>query len=172
MKRSVRQALDVLRPLLNKCVMKAGNKAKGFTLIELTLVLLISVLAVSAIAISISSGNESTQLKAISKELVSALRYARGQALISSQQISVAMDLSDNSYKISNRDKLYHFNADIEVTLVIADSEFDGDEVGEIRFFADGSSTGGRITLEWGELMQQIDINWLTAQVKIADETE
>ncbi len=151
----------------------AGNsQPKGFTLIELTLVLLISVLTVSAIAVNISSGHASVQLQAVSRELVSALRYARGQALISRQQVTVAMDLSDNSYKISHREKVYSFDADIEMTVVVADSEFDGDAVAEIRFFADGSSTGGRITLEWANLLTQIDVNWLTAQVKIVDESE
>jgi len=152
--------------------MTLTNKSKGFTLIELTVVLLISVLAVSAIAINISSGNESAQLKADSRALVSALRYARGQALITGKQVTVAIDLSDNSYKISNRKKTYFIAKEIEMTLLIAESEFDGDEVGEIRFFADGSSTGGRITMEWGEQLQQIDINWLTAQVKIANDAE
>jgi general secretion pathway protein H len=36
-----------------------------------------------------------------------------------------------------------------------------------IRFFADGSSTGGRITLEREHAAWKIDINWLTGQIEL-----
>ncbi len=146
------------------------KQARGFTLIELSVVLLIVVLGFSVIGTNISSGNQSSQLKAISRDLSSALRYARGQALISHDEISVAIDLAENTYQVSNRDKLYHFSDEIDVTLVIAQDEFEGDEIGHLRFYADGSSSGGRITLEWGNLVTIVDVNWLSGNVKITDE--
>jgi len=145
------------------------NQHRGFTLIELTVVLLIVVLGYTALGTNISSGNQSSQLKAAARYLVSALRYARGQALIAHQTIAVAINLTDNSYKISNRDKVYSLPADIELTLVIAQDEFKGDETAQIRFYADGSSSGGRITLEWGHLSYKIDVNWLSGKIEIGD---
>lgn len=146
------------------------KQAQGFTLIELSVVLLIVVLGFSVIGTNISSGNKSSQLKALTRDLASALRYARGQALISHDEIIVAINLAENSYKISNREKTYHFSDEIDVTLVIAQDEFKNDEVGQLRFYADGSSSGGRITIEWGELVNQIDVNWLTAKVMITSQ--
>ncbi len=143
--------------------------AQGFTLIELTVVLLIMVLGFSAIGTNISSGNQSSQLKALSRDLASALRYARGQALISHNEVSVAINLAENTYKVSNRDKIYHFSDEIEVTLVIAQDEFKNDEIGQLRFYPDGSSSGGRITMEWGNLVNIIDVNWLSGKVEISD---
>lgn len=140
-------------------------KAQGFTLIELVVVLLIIVLGFSAIASNISSGNQAAQLKAIARDLGSALRYARGHALMSRQEVAVAINLASNNYKVSNRDKVYHFSDDIEVTVVVAQSEFKEDEVAFIRFYPDGSSTGGRVTLEWGGLAYQVDVNWLSGKV-------
>lgn len=153
----------------------AGNKMsrrglQGFTLIELTVVLLIVVLGFSVLAVNISSGNQAAQLKAVARDLSSALRYARGQALISNQELAVAINLADNSYQLSNRDKIYHFSDEIELTLVIAQDEFKDDETGQIRFYPDGSSSGGRITMEWGQLSYQIDINWLSGKITISDE--
>ncbi len=145
------------------------KQAQGFTLIELTVVLLIMVLGFSAIGTNISSGNQSSQLKALSRDLASALRYARGQALISHQEINVAINLAENTYKVSNRDKVYHFSDEIEVTLVIAQDEFKNDEIGQLRFYPDGSSSGGRITMEWGNLVNVIDVNWLSGKVEISD---
>lgn len=143
------------------------KQARGFTLIELTVVLLIVVLGFSVIGSNISSGNQSSQLKAITRDLASALRYARGQALISHEEVAVAINLAENTYKLSNRDKTYQFSDEIDVTLVIAQDEFKNDEIGYLRFYADGSSSGGRITLEWGGLINKIDVNWLTGKVDI-----
>jgi len=145
------------------------KQAQGFTLIELTVVLLIMVLGFSAIGTNISSGNHSSQLKALSRDLASALRYARGQALISHNEVSVAINLAENTYKVSNRDKIYHFSDEIEVTLVIAQDEFKNDEIGQLRFYPDGSSSGGRVTMEWGNLVNIIDVNWLSGKVEISD---
>lgn len=147
-----------------------SKQAQGFTLIELTVVLLIVVLGFSVIGSNISSGNQSSQLKALTRDLASALRYARGQALISHDEIIVAINLAENTYQVSNRDKVYHFSDEIEVTLVIAQDEFKDDEVGQLRFYADGSSSGGRITIEWGALVNIIDVNWLSGKIAITNE--
>ncbi len=146
------------------------SQVRGFTLIELTVVLLIVVLGFSVIGTNISSGDQSTQLKAVARDLVSAFRYARGQALISRQEVFVAINLAENSYIISNRDKTHHFSDEIELSLVIAQEEFKQDEVAQIRFYADGSSSGGRVTMEWGDLLYKIDVNWLSGKVDYAIE--
>lgn len=143
---------------------------QGFTLIELTVVLLIIILGFAVIGTNISSGNQSAQLKAATRDLVSSLRYARGQALISQQEVAVAINLAENSYQISNRDKIYHFSDEIELTLVIAQDEFKDKEIGRLRFYADGSSSGGRITMEWGNLIYKIDVNWLSGKVEVSNE--
>lgn len=142
-----------------------GFRPRGFTLIELSVVLFILVLGLGVVGINIASGSHSAQLKAAARDIVSALRYARGQALISGQEVSVAINLGDNSYFISSRAKEYRLPGDIELTLVIAQDEFDADEVGQIRFYPDGSSSGGRITLEWGQSSYRIDVNWLSGKV-------
>lgn len=146
-----------------------GFRMRGFTLLELIVVLFIVVLGFSVVGINLSSGNDSTQLKVAARDIVSALRYARGQALLSHQQTTVTLDLTENSYTVSGRDKVYIIPKTIDVTVVTAQSELTGKGLGNIRFFADGSSTGGRITLERGKAAWQIDINWLTGQIELDD---
>ncbi len=141
--------------------------SKGFTLLELTVVLFVVVLGFSVIGLNLSSGSDSTEIKAAARDIVSALRYAKGQALISHQETTVALDLSDNSYTVSGRDKLYQIPQSIDVTVVTAQTELTGEGAANIRFFADGSSTGGRITLERGQTAWKIDINWLTGQIEL-----
>jgi general secretion pathway protein H len=145
-------------------------RQRGFTLLELTVVLFVVVLGFSVIGLNLSSGNDSTEIKAAARDMVSALRYARGQALMARQDATVAINLGDNNYTVSGRDKLYQIPEAIDVTVVTAQDELTGEGTANIRFFADGSSTGGRITLERGQTAWKIDINWLTGQVELESE--
>ncbi len=145
---------------------------KGFTLVELLIVLVIMVLGVSLIGPNISSGSDRANLKAASRDLKSALRYARGQALMTQTEITVTLDLATNHYKINSpHQKNYQLVQSIEITLRTAQTDIESDQQGSIRFFPDGSSTGGNISLSQGEIKIDVTINWLTGHVEI-EETE
>ena len=57
----------------------------------------------------------------------------------------------------------------VEVKLFTAQSELTDANTGSIRFFPDGGSTGGRITVMANERKYAVDVNWLTGQVTILD---
>jgi len=101
--------------------------------------------------------------------MVSALRYTRGQALMLHQEATMTIDLTENTYTVSDRPKSYIIPKSISLTVVTAQSEVRENGIGNIRFFPDGSSTGGRITLEQDKLAAEININWLTGQIKLGD---
>lgn len=147
----------------------AVTSARGFTLLELIIVLLISVLGFAVVGSNISSGNQSTRIQAAARDIASALRYAHGQALLSRQPVSVIVNLDDNSYSIGNRGKIYRLDREIAISVTVAEEEFTEGQQAGIRFFGDGSSTGGRITLEWGKQLRRIDVNWITGAVEIHD---
>lgn len=86
------------------------------------------------------------------------------------QETTVTLNLGDNSYTVSGRDKRYQIPGDIDITVVTAQTELSGEGTASIRFFADGSSTGGRITLERGQTVWKTDINWLTGQIELENE--
>jgi general secretion pathway protein H len=147
-----------------------AQRCKGFTLLELVVVLFVVVLGFSVIGLNLSSGSDTTEIKAAARDIVSALRYARGQALMTHRETTVTLDLEGNSYTVSGRDKLYQIPEGIDVTVVTAQTELTGEGSASIRFFPDGSSTGGRVTLERGQTVWKIDINWLTGQIEPENE--
>jgi general secretion pathway protein H len=142
---------------------------KGFTLLELAVVLFVVVLGFSVIGVNISSGGDTAAHQSAARDLVSALRHARGQALLARQQITVDLNLADNTYSISGLDKVFNIPEGVAVTVVTAEEELKGKDQAAIRFFPDGSSTGGRIKLEQKGVNWQIDINWLTGQIKLEE---
>jgi len=143
----------------------------GFTMLELLVVLFIMILGFSIIGINLSNGDGSSAIKAASRDMASALRYTRGQALMLHQEAYITIDMSDNSYMVSDRPRNYLIPKAIALTVVTAQNEIHGNGIANIRFFPDGSSSGGRITLEQGKVANEININWLTGQIKI-DETD
>ncbi len=130
------------------------------------LVITVMVGAMAVVAPNLSSGNQASTLKAAMRDLASALRFARGQALITHQDTLVSIDLEENTYQATGRDKTYRLDPDIDITLSVAQSELSGSGAGSVRFFPDGSSTGGRVTLELAGQKQTLDINWLTGQIE------
>jgi general secretion pathway protein H len=51
--------------------------------------------------------------------------------------------------------------------LYTAQADLVSDAVGSVRFFPDGGSTGGRVTIAAGERKFDVDIDWLTGRVAI-----
>jgi general secretion pathway protein H len=143
------------------------NSSKGFTLLELMLVLFVVIMGFAAIGLNISSGNDATKLQSAARDMVSALRFAKGEALISRKETTVDIDLNENTYTVSDRDKVFTIPDTIALTVVTAQDELTGKGLASIRFFPDGSSSGGRIKLERNSAIWQIDINWLTGQIEL-----
>ena len=142
---------------------------QGFTLVEMIVVLVIIVLGTAIVSFNFSSGNDRTEIKAAARDVVSTLRYARGQSLITHREITVDFDLTGNSYTVSGQDRMYTIPETIALTIVTAESEMTGQDQASIRFYPDGSATGGRITLERSTAKWQIDINWLTGHIELTD---
>jgi general secretion pathway protein H len=137
---------------------------RGFTLIEIIAVMVLLTIVATVVAMSFSKSMSSAKIEAASRDLVAALRYTRGQAIVHGTQAALDIDLEHNTYQAPGK-AIVQMPKDMHMQLVTAEMEQTGSTSGRIRFFADGASTGGHITVFMNQRRWQINVSWLTGQV-------
>jgi len=137
---------------------------EGFTLIELVAVVALIGIALGVLSLSFSKSMSSAQVRAASTDLVAALRYTRGQAIVKNQQTALDLDTQNNTYQAPGR-PIVRLPNDMHMTLLTAQTEQTSANSGRIRFFADGASTGGHISIYAGQREWRVNVSWLTGQV-------
>jgi general secretion pathway protein H len=141
-----------------------GVRQRGFSLIEMIAVIVLIGIAVSIVSFSFTKSLSNAKIQAASRDLVAALRYTRGQAIVKGQQTALDLDLQNNTYQAPGR-ALVKLPAQMRMTLLTADTEQTSATSGRIRFFPDGASTGGHISVFMGQREWRINVSWLTGQV-------
>ncbi|MBU6199506.1 MAG: GspH/FimT family pseudopilin [Xanthomonadaceae bacterium] len=140
------------------------TRQHGFTLIELVAVIVLIGIALSVVSLSFSKSMSSAKIQAATRDLVAALRYTRGQAIVTGKQAALDLDIQSNTYQAPGR-PLMKLPKDMHLVLLTADSEQTSTTSGRIRFFPDGASTGGHISVRLGEREWRINVSWLTGEV-------
>lgn len=139
----------------------------GFTLLELLVVLLLLALVYAMAVPMFSAGLPGTELKGATRQLAAGLRQARGQAIKRKEEAVLVLDVEKRNFMISGDRRRYNLPMKLDFSLFTAQSELQPGGVGAIRFYPDGSSTGGRITVAAGIRKYDINVDWLTGQVTI-----
>lgn len=143
--------------------------AAGFTLVELLVVLAIGGLLLTLTPPLITAALPGVELKAAARRTAGALRQTREIAIASGEDAAWRIDTEDGRYSIPGRGRSGALPSDIDIELVAARDELESERIGGIRFFPDGSSSGGRVILKRDERGYQIGVNWLTGRILVAD---
>jgi general secretion pathway protein H len=147
----------------------AGRKqVRGFTLIEILAVVALIALAITVVSVSVGGGLTGARVKAASRDLVAALRYTRGQAIVKREEKTLTIDVEQRRYRAPGK-KWIELPRDMTMKLFTARSELEEEGVGRIRYFPDGSSTGGHIDLIYNEATWRVQVMWLTGEVSVAE---
>jgi general secretion pathway protein H len=141
------------------------DRASGFTIIELIVVLLIVLLGMTVVGANFSKVSPALQLKTVGGEVVSALRFARTQAVSTQQAVSVRFNLYENTYQVQGQQQTLKLPEDLTLSLVILTKNYAGNEIASIIFYKDGSSSGAQVLLELDNHKKQIEVNWLTGKI-------
>ena len=143
----------------------------GFSLIEL-LIALVLLVAVLALAPPIfNKGLSSAKFKSSVRLVAAGLRSAQAQAISRNQEKLYLLDVEKRQFSIGAETPPTKLPPSLKLKLKTAESEQISESEGGIRFFPDGSSTGGAITVSSEKSAFNLSVDWITGKVNI-HETE
>jgi general secretion pathway protein H len=146
----------------------SAGPAAGFTLIELLVVLGILAL-VLAIALPLLPGAaDRTALRTAAAEIAAGLRETRSLALAQGRSAAFTLDTAHRAYRVGDGAAWRALPAGVATEPFTAAQEQLDDATGDIRFFSDGSSTGGGVRVVQGKAGDEIRVDWLTGRVSSA----
>ena len=145
------------------------SRPGGFTLIEILAVLFIGALVYALVLGVPMRGSSIADLKAAARTLASGLRQAQTTAMASRRDALLTLDLDARQFQVTGTEGMRSLPRDLELKLFTAQTDIASESKGSIRFYPDGSSTGGRITVAAGERKYLVDVDWLTGRVSIGD---
>lgn len=143
-------------------------RTRGFTLLEMLAVIILIGIAAAAVSISVAHGLASARINSAAGELAAALRATRMQAIVHGEQRVFEVNTRDATYRGADRRDV-RLPKGLELSVTSAASDQSGGDMARIRFFPDGSSTGGRITLRSGQREWHVNVSWLTGAISIFD---
>lgn len=137
----------------------------GFTVLEALVVITILALVAAIVMPAVLRPPERIRLQEAARELINTMRLTRSAAIIKAAPLTVIVDLDKRSVESPAVPKR-GFDAQIEAQLKVAGPERLSPSRGGIRFFADGSSTGGEVILSLRGLETKVCVHWLTGQAR------
>lgn len=149
----------------------APQSAGGFTLFELVVVMLIMALVAGIGATAIGGRLSATRERTAASDLATVLRQTRSAAINSNRDLALAVDTQSNAYAIDGG-PVRQLPEGLTVSLFAAETERLGRTAGRIRFFPDGSSTGGEVTLAAANRAYVVRVDWLTGRVDVVEASD
>lgn len=131
-------------------------------------------LAIAAMLMAIGmpalfGGRSGADQKSAVKSIALGLKKARNAALISGRETTFTLDVEGRAYKVGG-DRSARLPPDVSLVLRTAESEAQSDKIGAIRFYPDGSSTGGSVSISpegATEVHTRVSVDWLTGRISI-----
>lgn len=142
------------------------RRQAGFTLVEVIAILVIAAIAASALSFIVRPRSGNAQLKALAGTVAAGLRHTRGRAIKRGRELVAHIDVGGRRINWGTTRAPLTLQRGISIKATTAKSEMSSSVAG-IRFFPNGSSTGGRLRVSSDGKHYEIVVNWLTGRVSI-----
>lgn len=137
----------------------------GFTLVELLAVLAILVLAVAAFSYRSDTALTTARFRALLSGAAGELKAARSDAIGTASDRVFVIDTGRRRLSYTGTGRVLDIPPGVDLAATVAEGErYDDGTVG-IRFYGDGTSSGGTLQFTWNRRIYTIDVNWLTGNV-------
>jgi general secretion pathway protein H len=154
--------------LQRRAAPQSGGRDAGFTLIEVIVTMAVLGFALALIVGYKPAWSGALGLRGMAGELAAELRLARSEAVLRNRPVSFEIDLAARQFRVGER-RPHQLPRRVDISLLTIAGERRDVTKGDIRFNADGSSTGGRITLADGARKITVGVEWLSGRVGIGD---
>jgi len=148
-----------------------NNLESGITLLEMIVVLAIISISLIIVAPNFKTSNRNATSQHKVKEIITLISDTRNQAIRKNKESVFFIDIENKQYWSSSAVLKKNIPTYFEIKILAADKEYLDEVTGGIRFYPDGSSTGGTISLKGNNEIQQINIDWLTGHTKLRNVT-
>ena len=141
-----------------------GRTDAGFTLIEMLVALAIIAIIMAIALPRLTRPSDGVRLAAAAREVTGALRLTRSASIAANAEHVWRLDVEKRRFSASAGSAERSLPPDIRAELKVAEPERISASRGGIRFFPDGSSTGGEIALSLKGRSIKLCVHWLTGQ--------
>ena len=152
----------------SKCI-SDPHFQRGVTLLELLIVIALMAIVAGFVIPRFGGPVSTSELRASARQLAAGLRLARSEAVSERRETFLVLDVAGKRFKVDRDPQEHSLPSRIELQLFTAQKDLVSANVGSIRFFPDGGSNGGRITVASGARKFDVDVDWLTGRVAILD---
>ena len=142
------------------------TRESGLTLLEVLIALAIMGLVLVLTVPLVSGPRAGFEVKAAGTAIARAAREARVLAIRLNRPVAVRLDVAARQLSIDQGEPITLGSADLQITFTTARSLTLNEQTGAVIFFADGSSSGGIITLARNGIRRTYIISWITGQVR------
>ncbi len=137
------------------------------SLLEMLLVVGLIAIASTLAAMVLTGGLDGIRLRAEAKQVAAQLRHARAQAIAKGEPQRFLIDPAGHRWQGADG-RRGELPAQLAIEFTGARQVQPAAGVGAIVFFEDGGSTGGRIVLARRQARWQVDVAWLTGEVRLS----
>ena len=147
-------------------------RAPGFTLLELMVTLVIGALLLTLLVPIGTRGHGHAELDRGARDIVAALRLTRSRAILANRPTSLFVDVANAYYRPAGEARSVALPRGMRIGLVTTEDDTLSASTGMIRFYPDGSSSGGGVSLTLGDGRYDVLVDWLTGEVTLRDHAQ